>query len=324
MQLIFLGTSSGTPTRRRNVSGLALSLRGGRDWILVDCGEGTQHRLLRTPLSTQRLQAICISHVHGDHCYGLPGLLASAQLNGRTAPLSLIGPASLWDYLQGVIASTALHLDFPLHFLDVDRVPAGLEIGGFGISAWPLSHRVPSFAFRFVEASVPLRLLSGRLERDGIPRGPLWGALQRGESVQLPDGLCVDGADYTRPAWRARSVVVGGDNDCPDLLGEACSDADLLVHEATYDEEIRVRIGPEPMHSSAARVAAFAERRGLPHLVLTHFSPRYQKGGGRGLPLARLEQEARERYSGDLWLAEDYDCFELDRNGRLQHSNLLR
>ena len=91
MQLTFLGTSSGAPTRQRNVSATAIQPERGRQWVLVDCGEATQHQLLRTHLSPLQLQAVLITHVHGDHCYGLPGLLASCQLNGRTAPLTLVG-----------------------------------------------------------------------------------------------------------------------------------------------------------------------------------------------------------------------------------------
>ena len=100
MQLTFLGTSSGTPTRTRNVSGVALSIDERRDWYLIDCGEGTQHQILRTPLSLLSLRTILITHMHGDHCYGLPGLLASAELAGRTEPLTLIGPASLKPYIE--------------------------------------------------------------------------------------------------------------------------------------------------------------------------------------------------------------------------------
>jgi ribonuclease Z len=323
MQLIFLGTSSGAPTRQRNVSGLALSLPRRRNWVLVDCGEGTQHRLLRTPLSVLRLRAICITHVHGDHCYGLPGLLASAQLNGRREALTLIAPAPIRDYLQAVFASTALQLDYPLEFIDVTRIPARFELDDFEVSAWPLSHRVPSFAYRFVERGVPRRLRVDRLERDGIPRGPLWGALQRGEAVPLVGGGLARSEDYTQPAWCARRLVIGGDNDSPECLREACMDIDLLVHEATYDAETLARIGPAPMHASAAQVARFAQSLALPHLILTHFSPRYQQGGGRGLPLTWLEQEARAGYSGDLWLAADYERFELARDGSLHRNSVL-
>ncbi|NVK43556.1 MAG: MBL fold metallo-hydrolase [Oceanospirillaceae bacterium] len=320
MQLIFLGTSSGAPTRYRNVSGLALSLPGRKDWVLIDCGEGTQHRLLQLPLSPLRLRAICITHVHGDHCYGLPGLLASAALNGRVEPLTLIGPAPIHAYLQAVMATTELQLEFPVRFVDVAQLPDAFELDDFEVSAWPLSHRVPSFGFRFVERRVPLRLQIDRLERDGIPRGPIWGALQRGETVVLTDGREARSVDYTEPAWRARRVVVGGDNDRPGLLAAACQDADLLVHEATYDAETLARIGPEPMHSSAEAVAAFAASQALPNLILTHFSPRYQHGGGRGLPLECLEREARESYGGTLYLAADFDRFELGRDGRLQRT----
>jgi ribonuclease Z len=143
MHLTFLGTSSGAPTRQRNVSATAIQPERGRQWVLVDCGEATQHQLLRTRLSPLQLQAILITHVHGDHCYGLPGLLASCQLNGRTAPLTLVGPAAVWRYLQAVIEHTELRIDYPLEFVEVSRT-LELERGGFSIMATELSHRTES------------------------------------------------------------------------------------------------------------------------------------------------------------------------------------
>ncbi|GGO80821.1 hypothetical protein GCM10011348_18380 [Marinobacterium nitratireducens] len=138
--------------------------------------------------------------------------------------------------------------------------------------------------------------------------------------MTLPDGSRAVAADYTEPSWRARCLVVGGDNDRPELLAGACRGADLLVHEATYDADTLARIGPEPMHSSARAVAGFAAAAEVPNLILTHFSPRYQHGGRRGLPLECLEREARDVYEGTLYLAADFDRFELGRDGGLQRT----
>ena len=117
MEILFLGTSAGTPTRQRNMSGLALRLRGARQWVLVDCAEGTQHRILRTPLSLMSLRAVFITHLHGDHCYGLPGLLASAGMLGRSEPLTIVGPPPLRAMLEAIMAASELTLPYPLTFL---------------------------------------------------------------------------------------------------------------------------------------------------------------------------------------------------------------
>ncbi|ALZ84255.1 MBL fold metallo-hydrolase [Pseudomonas oryzihabitans] len=316
MDLLFLGTSAGVPTRRRNVSALALIEDQGKGWFLVDCGEATQHQLLRTPLSAADLRAICITHVHGDHCYGLPGLLASAAMTGRSQPLVLIAPQAVHDWLAATHALTALHLPFELQLHALEGF-AGVSLGAWDIDAVALSHRVPSHAFRFCEARRPQRLDPAALAAAQVPRGPLWGRLHAGEDV-LHEGRLLRSADYLQAAHGERRLVVAGDNDDPALLTEACQGAQVLVHEATYAQAQIDKTGQSWGHSSAAGIARFAEARGLPALLLTHFSPRYQADSGRSPSIEELRREAAAHYGGDLHLAEDFSCFRLDRQGRLK------
>ncbi|WEF35114.1 ribonuclease Z [Pseudoduganella chitinolytica] len=317
MELQFLGTSSGIPSKTRNVAGLALRLDGG-GWVLVDCGEGTQHRILHTTLSLHALQAICITHLHGDHCYGLPGLLASAGMGNRVEPLPLVGPAGLRDYVEGVMATTALRLPFPLQFVDVTQLAAAAPLPALDIAAVALSHRVPSWAYRFTERAVERRLDAARLAAAGVPPGPDWGTLQQGGSVTLADGGVLQGADYLLPARRPRAIVIAGDNDDPGLLLDAVHEADVLVHEATYTQAVLDKVGAGPQHSSARMVAQFAARAGLRQLVLTHFSPRYLDAARPGMPaIADIEAEARAHYDGTLFLAADLARYRLDRQGTL-------
>jgi ribonuclease Z len=314
MELQFLGTSSGTPTKTRNVAGVALRTAGG--WLLVDCGEGTQHRILHTHLSPHDLRAIFITHLHGDHCYGLPGLLASAGLLNRTAPLAIVGPAPLERYVRGVMETTALQLPYPVEFIDV--ADAGREnlLSDLAVTASALSHRIPSYAYGFTEKSVERRLDGEKLAAAGVPRGPLWGALQAGSDVTLPDGRAVRSADVLQTPRRPRRIVIAGDNDTPGLLADAVRDADVLVHEATYTEAILEKVGPGPQHSSALRVARFAREAAIPNLVLTHFSPRYQDSHGP-LTLADVAAEARTEYAGNLFIARDLLRHALDKEGML-------
>ena len=320
MELQFLGTSSGTPSRARNVSGLALRATGSKHWYLVDCGEGTQHRILRTNYSPMSLRAIFITHIHGDHCYGLPGLLASAGLLNRNEPLLIAGPPAVERFVRGVMESTELRLPYAVEFASVDAGWTLATLPDFRVEAAELSHRVPSFAFAFTEKAIERRLDIDKLERDGIASGPGWGQLQRGEDIALPDCRVARSADYVLPGRRPRKLIVAGDNDTPSLLAAQAQDAQVLVHEATYTEEVLQRVGPGPQHSSARATAAFAQEAGIPNLVLTHFSPRYQPAGNgsSGSPsMADLEAEARAAYDGNLFLASDLQRYTLDRQGAL-------
>ena len=315
MEFQFLGTSSGTPSKTRNVSGLALRGPGG-GWSLVDCGEGTQHRILHTPLSLHDLRAVFITHLHGDHCYGLPGLLASAGMLNRTAPLALVGPPALRTFIDGVMATSELGLPYPLEFIAVDDLAGTPILPDLVVDAIALSHRMPSWAYRFTERAVERKLDAARLRAAGIAPGPAWGELQQGVDAVLDDGRVLHAADWLLAPRKARTVIVGGDNDTPDLLLEAARTAEVLIHEATYTEEVLLKVGPGPMHSSALRVARMAQEARLPNLVLTHFSPRYQDGEGP-LSMGALEAEARAVYDGHLFLARDFDRYVLDRDGTL-------
>jgi len=317
MDIFVLGTSSGTPTRTRNVSGLAVRMEGARGWYLVDCGEGTQHRILHTPLSLMSLRAIFITHVHGDHCYGLPGLLASAGMLNRTAALTIVGPAPIERFVCGVMDATELCLPYPIVFQHVEQAPR-IRLGDVDVHATALSHRVPSFAYSFTETAVARQLDPERLARAGVPNGPLRGQLQQGRDVTLDDGRVVRAADVLLPPRKPRKLIVGGDNDTPDLLMAEARGADVLVHEATYTQAELEKIGPEPRHSSALKVARLAQAAQIPHLVLTHYSPRYQDEGAAGLSLSDLEAEARAAYDGDLHLAHDFDHFHLDKQGQFR------
>lgn len=315
MEIFVLGTSAGTPTRQRNMSGLALRLRGARQWVLVDCAEATQHRILRTPLSLMSLSAVFITHMHGDHVYGLPGLLASAAMLGRTEPLVVVGPPPLRAMIDCIMEHSELTLPYPVTWLRPDGLADAGVLADLEVDATPLSHRIPCWAYGFTEAALERRLDTDKLRADAIPASALWGELQQGRDVVLADGRAIAACDYLLAPRRARRIVVAGDNDSPELLATSAHGAEVLVHEATYTEEVLLKVGPAPQHSSALRVARFAEQAGVRNLVLTHFSPRYQDGGP--LPLSLLEQEARAEYSGSLLLARDLDHYVLDRAGAL-------
>jgi ribonuclease Z len=316
MDLLFLGTSAGVPTRNRNVSGTALIEYSGKGWYLIDCGEATQHQLLRTPLSLRELRGIFITHVHGDHCFGLPGLLASAGMSGRIEPLEIVLPAALHAWVRLSLAATQSHLPFELHLHAVETLD-GWHNGNIQVTTVTLSHRVPCHGYVFSETNPEPRLDVQRLRVDGIPRGPLWGELAHGRNVEHAGRLFL-AEYYLRPTRPACRVIVCGDNDTPELLAEAGQNANVLVHEATFTESVIDHTRTTYGHSTAARVARFAELAGIPNLVLTHFSARYQDNPYRSPSIEDVGTEAAAHFTGGLILARDLQRYHLDRDGLLK------
>ena len=313
LQFTFLGTSSGVPSLTRNVSGLAVRHSKNKDWILIDAGEGTQHRIQQTNLTLQNLKAICITHVHGDHCYGLLGLLASAGMNGRKDALTLIAPKEIQAWLASSMQLTELYLPYEINFIDVATIKAPIQINPeLSISAHSLHHRVASYAFAIEVTQQQKKLNVDALNALAIPKGKLWGDLQQGKNIEW-NGDVLQSQDFVEVTTQHVKAIISGDNDQPELLHQACKNADLLIHESTYTQETLEKVGASPMHSSAKMVAEFAELVRLPNLILTHFSPRYH--GAKGIAL--LEQEAKQFYTGQLFMAEDLKVFELDAVGTL-------
>lgn len=316
MDLQFLGTSAGVPTKARNVSATAVIEASGKGWYLVDCGEATQHQLLRTSLSLRDLRGIFITHVHGDHCFGLPGLLASAGVSGRTEPLELILPAALHEWLRLSLAVSDCYLPYALRLHAVETLQ-GWSSRSIQVETVPLSHRVPCHGYVFTEINPEPKLDIGRLDAEGVPRGPLWGELARGRTV-AHQGRVFEARDYLRATRSARRVIVCGDNDTPQRLVDVIAGTDVLVHEATFTEPVIARTGQSYGHSTAAAIARFAAASGVPNLVLTHFSARYQANPQRSPSIEDIRAEAQAHYSGQLILARDLQRYHLGRDGRLE------
>lgn len=316
MDLIFFGTSAGAPTRNRNVSGTALIESSGKGWYLVDCGEATQHQLLRTPLTLKNLRGCFITHVHGDHCFGLPGLLATAGMSGRLEPLDIVLPVALHDWVRLSLSVSRSCLSFEVR-LHASETLNGWRNGHVQVDTVALSHRVPSHGYLFAESNPDPRLDVQRLEAEGIPRGPIWGELAHGREVEHA-GRLLRAQDYLRPARPGQRFIICGDNDTPDLLAKVVPGADVLVHEATFCQSLIDRTRESYGHSSAAAIARFAESVGIPNLVLTHFSARYQSNPGQSPFIGDIREEAAACFTGQLILARDLERYHLDRDGRLQ------
>ena len=274
---------------------------------------------MSTPLSGHHLGAIFITHVHGDHCYGLPGMLSHAAISGRTQPLTIVGPAPIELMVRTTLSASDAALPFEVEFIDV-ALRRQLSFDDFTVDVFACSHRVPSYAYRFTERITRNRLDTQALQAAGLPRGPDWGALQRGETVRLAQGRELRPEDYLLPERSPLSAVIAGDNDTPALLDEACRSAQVLIHEATYTDDLLNDRRARYQHSSAGQVARFAHSVNLPNLVLTHFSARFGSHAARSPSIHDVAAEARNAYAGNLFLAQDLDEFELSSTGALTRS----
>ncbi len=308
MRITFLGTSAGVPTRVRNVSCVALRLpQRGEVW-LFDCGEGTQHQLLRSDLNISQVTRVFVTHMHGDHVYGLMGLLATCGMAGHARGVSVYGPRGIEEYVREVSRRTQLHTSYPL---EVNEVKEGqiFEDEEYTVVCAPLKHRLPAFGYRVNEKDRPGHFDVERARAEGIPPGPLYGKLKRGESVTLDDGRTFAGADFCGPDLKGRAVVYCTDTIYCRSAVELARGADLLIHEATFaeaDEGLAVR----STHSTASMAGRVAKEAAVRKLVLTHISPRYFPGNQTGPD--ELLREARAVFP-DAELAHDFLSVDVER-----------
>jgi ribonuclease Z len=308
VQITFLGTSSGVPTRSRNVSSVALRLPQRAEVWLFDCGEGTQHQLLRSDLKVSQLSRIFITHMHGDHIYGLMGLLASCGLAGNTDRIDIYGPAELEDYLRAGKKYSYTHFSFPVQ---VHPVKPGViyEDEEFTVSCNTLKHRIPAFGYRVAEKDRSGRFDVEKAMAMGIPSGPLYGKLKRGETVTLPDGRQIQGSELCGQPEIGRKVVYCTDTVYCDNALELARDADVLIHEATFSHQ-DAQLAFERLHSTSTMAAQVALGASAKQLIMTHFSPRYAPGNA--LMLDDLLKEARAIFP-QTQLAYDFMTYEVPR-----------
>ncbi len=281
MQVTFLGTSSGVPTRGRNVSAVALRLPQRAELWLFDCGEGTQHQFLRSDLRVSQLRRVFVTHMHGDHVFGLPGLLASLGLAGTCGGIDLYGPDRLRDFLEGVLHTSSTRIGYPLRYHRSSRAAAAgitlLEDGDISVRCAPLTHRVPAYAYRVDQKPRPGRFDVERARTLGIPPGPVYAQLKQGRSITLEDGRIINGASLCGPERPGASVVYCTDTVFCEAAVELARGADLLIHESTF-AHAEAELAIARQHSTSTMAAQTAQAAGVKQLALTHLSPRYVAG----------------------------------------------
>ncbi len=304
MELEFLGTGAGLPAKQRNATSIALKLLAERNAIwLFDCGEGTQMQILRTTIRPRKIEKIFITHLHGDHIFGLPGLLSSRSFQGGDEPLEIYGPKGIAEFVQTALKISRTRLTYPLHFTEIKADGILFADEQFTVICQKLSHGIDSFGFRVIEKDHKGELQVDKLQALGIKPGPIYGKLKRGEQVTLEDGTSLVGQDFLGKDRKGRIITILGDTRYCQQAIELAKNADVLVHESTYNksEEKRAR---SYFHSTTTQAAQVAQLAQVKLLILTHISARYL-----GKDAIQLENEAKEIFQ-NVKVAKDF--YEVD------------
>ena len=308
MELQFLGTGAGVPAKMRNVSSIALKLLDERNEIwLFDCGEATQQQILNTTIRPGKIKKIFITHLHGDHIFGLPGLLTSRSFQGGEDELIVYGPKGIKRFIDASISVSYSKLSYPLKVIEFEEDGVLFSDQQFKVEAMKLEHGIPSYGFRITEADQIGELKADELKALGVPFGPVFGRLKRGEVVTLEDGRVIDGKDYVSEDIKGRIVVICGDTRFTPKSITLAQNANVLVHEATYEAD-KEKTARQHFHSTSKQAATIALEANVQQLYLTHISARYL-----GHQVSQLEQEARKVFPKTK-VVKDFDTFTIGRN----------
>ncbi|KRL90810.1 ribonuclease Z [Lactobacillus kalixensis] len=309
MEIQFLGTGAGQPAKQRNVASLALKLLDELNEIwLFDVGEATQHQILKTNIRMRKITKIFISHNHGDHIFGLPGLLATRSFQGDVGPLTIYGPPGLEQFVKTSLRVSRTKISYPIKFVELTEGGLIYDDHGFKVYTDKLDHRVPSFGYRVVENSRPGELLMDKLAKYNIPNGPLFGKLKAGEQIVLSNGTILDGRDFLGPARPGRIVTIIYDTRSTPTIAKLAKDADVLVHESTFAGN-EAKLAHSYYHSTSVEAAEVARDNGVKKLYLDHVSARYL-----GNKAKKLVKQAQKVFP-NTFLANDFDQITIPMKG---------
>ncbi|BDH79892.1 ribonuclease Z [Methanothermobacter tenebrarum] len=291
MELIFLGTSAAIPSKKRNHSAIALKAFG--EVFLFDCGEGTQRQMAKAKVSPMKIEKIFISHLHGDHLLGLPGMIQTMAFRGREEPLHIFGPQGLRGMVKVALKLGYFSMNFDVY---VHEIGAGkiIEKEEYVISCAETEHTVPNLSYCFEEKKRP-RFLRDKAIRLGLKPGPAFGKLHRGIPVRLGNRIIRPEEVLGKPR-KGIKITYSGDTRPSQELVKLARDSHILIHEATFEagkEDKALETG----HSTASEAAEVAKRSNVKNLILTHLSTRYKRSD-------IIERAAREIF-GDTIVAHD-------------------
>lgn len=305
MELEFLGTGAGVPAKHRNVTSTALRLLDERNVVwLFDCGEGTQMQILRSTIRPRKIEKIFITHLHGDHIYGLPGLISSRSFQGGDTPLEIYGPKGIKDFVQTILRISQTKISYPLRLIEIEEEGVLFKDQQFEVSCLRLDHGIESFGYRIVEASHKGELQVDALLALGLKPGPIFGRLKKGEVVTLEDGRVINGADYLGQDKQGRIVAILGDTRLCGNAVKLAEGADVLVHESTFNKS-EAKLARAYYHTTTYQAAQVACDAGVKKLLLNHISARYV-----GKDITDLANEAKEKFPNTL-IVKDFDIVEI-------------
>jgi len=299
MRLTFLGTGGGIPSVKRSLPSVAVSFSG--HLIVFDCGEGTQRQMMKAGTGFKRDMIIFLTHLHGDHILGLPGLIYTLSMLDRKHPLMIIGPPGTSSFIEAILSIKFGKLNYEIHVKEVLEGVA-YESKEYVVEAVRADHTAPSLAYKLRERDRPGKMKVEFLEELGLPKGPLWGKLQRGETVEFR-GETIRPEDAMGPPRPGRKIVYTGDTRPSDRIVEFSRGADVLIHDATFGSEFEEEAAEEG-HSTVRQAAEIALKAGVRRLYLFHLSPRYEGREGE------LLKEARAVFPNSF-LAEDLLSYEV-------------
>jgi ribonuclease Z len=304
VELVFLGTGAGTPSRQRNVTAIVLDLlaENGAYW-LFDCGEGTQQQILRSSVKLSKLDKLFVTHLHGDHIFGIPGLLSTRANQGGITPFTVFGPPGIQAFIETAMLVSQSRLNYPLEIIEIND---GLiyEDDLFRVEALHVEHRIECFGYRIIELNRPGKLEVEKLKAMKIASGPVFGRLKQGETVILEDGTLLHGRDYIGPEIVGRKIAIIGDTRRCEAAVQLAHEVDIMVHEATF-AVLNQDLANEYFHSTTVDAAQTAAEAGAKALILTHFSSRYQEEH-----LSSLLNEAQTVFER-VYLAADFSSYSI-------------
>ncbi len=270
LRVIFLGTGGSLPTRNRNPSAIMVNRKG--ELLLFDCGEGTQQQMMRARTGMMSLSSIFVSHFHADHFLGIPGLIQTMSFIGRKEPLLIYGPEGTREFTE--LFKAFGFFNFKYEIYGIQLKPGDIvERKDYVIRALKTEHSIPSLGYALIENPRPGRFNREKAVELGIPPGPLFAELQKGNSLEI-DGKFVKPEDVMGSLRPGRTVVYSGDTRPCESILEASRDADLLIHDCSFSDEM-TDWAEESGHSTAGEVAALAKEARVRRLILTHISSRY-------------------------------------------------
>lgn len=302
IRLIFLGTGGSVPTPNRGLSAIAVKRKN--EIIFFDCGEGTQRQMIQAGVGFHRKTKIFLTHLHGDHILGLPGLLQTMSLLGRNNKLEIYGPIGIKDFINSINQTVNFTLTFPVF---VKEITEGIvcQEKEYKIIAVRSAHIDPSLAYAFVENPRPGTFNVNKANELKIPEGPLWSKLQSGKSVRLLNGRLIKPSNILGASRPGRKIIYTGDTGPSEKIVKLAKNADLLIHETTFDDEMKQR-AIEDRHSTPSIAAETAKQACVKQLIITHISARYKN--------ANLLLEQAKKIFKNTIVAKDFMQLEIPYN----------